>query len=77
MARQLVDSRSNELEPFTLVSEVALLGEHHCPQPRLSAAQTSGLLDAPACPGYPVGLLKELGELVRLHLCEAHKDELG
>ena len=35
-----------------------------------------GLLDALGNAGYPIGLLKELGEFVRLHLLEAHEDEL-
>ena len=40
-------------------------------------AQKSGLLNVPWYPGYSIGLLKKLGELIRLHLCEAHEDELG
>jgi hypothetical protein len=42
----------------------------------VSAVSVPVLLDVLWCPGYSVGLLKKLGELVRLHVCEAHEDEL-
>ena len=35
-----------------------------------------GLLDVLGNAGYPIGLLKDVGELVRLHLMEAHEDEM-
>jgi hypothetical protein len=44
--------------------------------PVKSASVGLVLLDVLGSAGYPIGLLKELGELVRLHLLKAHQDEL-